>query len=364
MHKKICKALLAVGLGAVLCLNGCSDSKSKGAQSQTQAQQVTRISGKTMGTVYGVIVPGGYSKGEAELRKLSEDTFQKICDSISTFDPKAELALFNEHKSTSPFPISEYLARVIQECNHISRRIDGAMDISVGPLVNLWGFGKDKATHQSPSAEQIAEAQKLVGLDVYQVRNTPNGSLLIKKDPNVRLDLSTVGEGLGADAVASILIKEGVKDFFVNVAGANRSRGFNPKGELWRVGIEDPTNPDHNVFAVVCPRNQAMSTAGSYRNFFKDEKNGTFYSHIIDPSTGRPVDHSTVSVTVIGHSALTTDALDTGLLVLGADKALDWANKYQVPIYTIEYKDGKAVGRYSQAFEQYLKCDLKRQSLR
>ena len=103
-----------------------------------------------------------------------------------------------------------------------------------------------------------------------------------------------------------------------------------------------------------------MSTAGSYRNYFKDDKSGQFYSHIIDPSTGRPVDHKTMSVTVLGNSAFTTDALDTGLLVLGADKALDWANKYQVPIYTIEYKDGKAVGRYSKAFEPYLKCDLKR----
>lgn len=355
MKKNIFKVLIAISLSSIFFLNGCSEEKAV-----TQQAKVTRIQGKTMGTFYGVIVPGGYEKGDAELKKLCEDTFNDISKVISTFDPKAELALFNEHKSTEPYPISKYLARIIQECDYQSRRIDGAMDISVGPLVNLWGFGKDKAKHESPSDEQISETKKLVGLNSYEVRNTANSSLLIKRDPNVRLDLSTIGEGLGADSVASILMRQGVKDFFVHVAGASRSRGFNPKGELWRVGIEDPTNPDHNVFVAVCPRNLAMSTAGSYRNYFKDDKTGQFYSHIIDPSTGRPVDHKTMSVTVLGNSAFTTDALDTGLLVLGADKALDWADKHQVPIYTIEYKDGKAVGRYSKAFEPYLKCDLRR----
>lgn len=355
MKKNIFKVLIAISLSSILFLNGCSEEKAV-----TQQAKVSRIQGKTMGTFYGVIVPGGYEKGDAELKKLCEDTFNDISKVISTFDPKAELALFNEHKSTEPYPISKYLARIIQECDYQSRRIDGAMDISVGPLVNLWGFGKDKAKHESPSDEQISETKKLVGLNSYEVRNTANSSLLIKRDPNVRLDLSTIGEGLGADSVASILMRQGVKDFFVHVAGASRSRGFIPKGELWRVGIEDPTNPDHNVFVAVCPRNLAMSTAGSYRNYFKDDKTGQFYSHIIDPSTGRPVDHKTMSVTVLGNSAFTTDALDTGLLVLGADKALDWADKHQVPIYTIEYKDGKAVGRYSKAFEPYLKCDLRR----
>ena len=249
--------------------------------------------------------------------------------------------------------------RIIQECDYQSRRIDGVMDISVGPLVNLWGFGKDKSIHESPTDEEILQAKKLVGLDSYELRHTPKGAFLVKKDPNVRIDLSTVGEGMGADAVAEILSRQGVKNFFVNVAGASRSSGFNPKGQLWKIGIEDPTNPDHNVFVPVCPKGKAMSTAGSYRNYFKDDKTGHFYSHIIDPKTGRPVDHRTMSVTVIDDTATVTDALDTGLLVWGAEKALKWADKHNVAIYTIEDKDGKPVGRYSKAFAQYLKCDIK-----
>ncbi len=353
MIKKHLFSTLLLSIFVASSITACSPDNSE------KEKVVTRVQGKTMGTFYGVIVPGGYSKGSEALKNLAEGQFNYISKMISSFDPTSEIARFNEHKSTDPFPISDELGMIIQECDHQSRRIDGAMDITVGPLVNLWGFGKDKSRQTPPTQEEIDEVKKLIGFDSYRIRNTPNGTLLVKNDPNMRIDLSTVGEGLGADAVAVKLIKEGVKDFFVNVAGASRSRGYNPNGKLWKIGIEDPTKPDHSVFVAVCPLDQAMSTAGSYRNFFKDEKTGKFYSHVIDPKTGRPVDHNTVSVTVIARNALVTDALDTGLLVWGADKALAWAEKYQIPVYTIEYKDGKAVGRYSRAFEPYLKCGQK-----
>ena len=153
-----------------------------------------------------------------------------------------------------------------------------------------------------------------------------------------------------------MLDAKGIKNYFASVAGASRSAGVNSRGKPWRIGIEDPSTPDHSIFATVCPMGKAMSTAGSYRNYFKDEKNGRIYSHAIDPKTGRPVDHSTMSVTVIADTAFETDALDTGLLVWGADKALEWAEREGVAVYTIEMKDGKSVGRASSAFKPYLKC--------
>lgn len=331
---------------------GCGDKNA--AREETSV--VTKVSGKTMGTFYSITVPGGFAGGEAGLKKLAEDEFKKIIDAISTFDDEAELSKFNAFESTQPYPVSEYLADIVEECVHQSRRIDGAMDISVGPLVNLWGFGKKKTGGRIPSQEEIDEARKYVGSDKFEVRKTPHGPFLLKHDRRVKLDLATVGEGLGADAVARALDRLDVKNYMVAVAGASRSRGMNPKGEFWKVGIEDPSKPEHSVFAVVCPLDQAMSTAGSYRNFFKDEATGKVFSHAIDPVTGRPVEHSTLSVTVIDRSTFVTDALDTGLLVMGADKALEWGNRYDVAVYTIEYKDGKAVGRHTKAFDQYLKC--------
>ncbi|MDD7287069.1 MAG: FAD:protein FMN transferase, partial [Succinivibrio sp.] len=175
-------------------------------------------------------------------------------------------------------------------------------------------------------------------------------------DPNVRLDLATVGEGLGADFVAELLIKEGYQNFMVNVAGASRSYGKNAKGKVWKLGIEDPTSKQRKVYTAICALDKAVTTAGSYRNYFKDETSGKIYSHAIDPKTGYPVAHQTMSVTVISDSAFESDALDTGLLVLGADKALAWGEKNQYAIATIEYKDGKTVFRYTDKFKPYLDC--------
>ncbi|MDD7286160.1 MAG: FAD:protein FMN transferase, partial [Succinivibrio sp.] len=185
----------------------------------------TVVQGKTMGTFYQVNVVGGYKGGEDGLKALAEGAFAKITKAISTFDKDAELYKFNDFKSTEPFKISDDLSVMIQNTVYQGRRIEGATDISVGPLVNLWGFGKDKKDGNKPSQEQIEETLKLVGQDKFELLLKEDGAYLVKHDPNVRLDLATVGEGLGADFVAELLIKEGYQNFMVNVAGASRSYG-------------------------------------------------------------------------------------------------------------------------------------------
>lgn len=325
-------------------------------QQSNSMPEYIRAQGKTMGTFYMVQSDPSINVTSEDLTISCEAEFKKIVDAISTFDPKAELYRLDDIKSTEPVKISKELAAIIANCQKQSARIDYAMDITVGPLVNLWGFGKDKKLNREPDETSIANAKKLIGPDKFELYEKQGVYYLKKAYPDVRIDLATVGEGLGADAIAKMLDAKGVKNYFASVAGASRSAGVNPKGKPWRVGIEDPSTPEHNVFAAVCPMGKAMSTAGSYRNYFKDEQNGRIYSHAIDPKTGRPADHNTMSVTVIASSAFETDALDTGLLVMGADKALEWAERENVAIYTIEMKNGKPVGRYSSAFKPYLKC--------
>lgn len=320
---------------------------------------VTNIQGKTFGTFYYITVPGGYPGGEATLRSDAEFVFTKVSNAISTFDPNAELARFNAHQSTSDFVISGYLADILENVLRQSLRIDHAMDPTVGPLVNLWGFGPKGDVTESPSEEKIQETLQYVGLDKVELRHLSDGAALIKKDPRVELDLSTIGEGLAADELAALFDQKGINNYMIAVAGAIRSKGANPEGKLWRVGIEDPMSQGQKVFTAVCPQGMAISTAGSYRNFFLDSKSGTFYSHIIDPDTGRPINHRTVSVSVIARSALETDALDTGLLVKGAKAAVEWGNKTETPVYAIEINDkGEEVATYSRAFTPYLKCVL------
>ncbi len=342
-------AAIALSCVAALAVTGCNDEK-------RNEHKMTVVHGKTMGTFYTVNVTGGFKGGEEALKKLSDDTFNRICDIISTFDKNAELAKVNEYHDTKPYEISKELGKIIQETVYQGRRIDGATDISVGPLVNLWGFGKDKKKNQAPTSEEIQETLKLVGLDKFEIRTDSEKSYLVKHNENVRLDLATVGEGLGADALCRKLIELGYTDFMVSVAGASRSYGVNSKGLKWRLGVEDPTSPERKVLFPICALDKAVTTAGSYRNFFKDDKTGTVYSHAIDPKTGYPVSHHTLSVTVISDSAFESDALDTGLLVLGADKALEFGEKNNIPIATVEYENGKTVIRHTNNFKKYIDC--------
>ena len=339
-------AIICTG-GIFTLVSGCSDP----------APVPTTVSGKTMGTFYFVETSEPFAGGSEALQNLCEQEYSRISALISTFDKNAELYKLDDNKSTDPIEISDGLAKIIKGCLEQSERIDFAMDVTVGPLVNLWGFGKDKRLSKEPDEQAILQAQKLVGPDKFSLSTDDQGKNFITKAlPEVRIDLATVGEGLGADAVAEVLNAKGVKNYLSSVAGASRSAGTNPQGKPWRIGIEDPSTPDHKVFQAVCPLGMAMSTAGSYRNYFKDEQSGRIYSHAIDPKTGRPVYHATMSVTVIAPTAFETDALDTGLLVMGADRALAWAEREGVAVYTIEMKDGKAVGRYSSAFKPYLEC--------
>lgn len=350
-----------LGLSGVVT-TGCDNKPVNTADTDVITEKfdkVTKISGKTFGTFYYITIPGGYPGGEETLRSDAEFVFKKVSDAISTFDPKSELARFNALQSTEPFVISNYLANIIEESQRQGLRINGAMDITVEPLVNLWGFGPHGEIMTSPSDEEIAEAKNLVGYDKFSLRYANGVAYLEKVDPKVSLDLSTIGEGLAADELAKIFDEKGISNYMVAVAGAIRSKGANPDGKLWGVGIEDPMQ-QKGVFDKACPQDMAISTAGSYRNFFIDEKTGKFYSHIIDPKTGRPVNNRTVSVTVIAPSALVTDALDTGLLVLGGDKAIEWGDHNDVAVYTIDLdEDNKPYARHTRAFEKYLKCVVK-----
>lgn len=347
-------SFLALGLSAC----GGEKEAPKSDVLTQKFDQVTKIDGKTFGTFYYVTVPGGYPGGEETLRSDAEFIFKKVSNAISTFDKTAEIARFNDFKSTEEFIISGYLANVLEEVMLQSRRVGMAMDPTVGPLVNLWGFGPSGEISHSPSDEEIQDTLTYVGLERFGLyRASGDGAFLKKTDPRVELDLSTIGEGLAADELAALMDEKGVENYMIAVAGAIRTKGANPEGKLWHVGIEDPLSHGSKVFAVACPQSMAISTAGSYRNFFLDEDTGKFYSHIINTQTGKPIDHRTVSVSVIDRSALVTDAVDTGLLVLGAKKAVEWGEKNSVAVYAIEIdKDGKPVSTYSRAFEPYLKC--------
>ena len=324
-----------------------------GQEAAARTEPIT-AGGTGMGTFYSLKVNGDYPGGQEALARDSEEIVRRIEKEISTFDRNSELSKFNSYQGTGRFEVSRDTAIMVAETMRLGKSIGGATDITVFPLVDLWGFGPDKKPEGFvPDDASIEKAKALLGLDRLHVIMDAGRYYLQKDFPELHVDLSTVGEGYGADRFAELMDRKGVGNYLVQIAGASRSRGLSPSGRPWRIAINGPQRGEDTAMETIVPQEMAVSTAGSYRNYF--EKDGKRFSHAIDPVTGRPIDHRTVSVTVIAPTALETDALDTGLLVLGVDRALDYAEKTGLPIYCIgKDRNGEFVSRYSSAFKKYL----------
>ena len=310
------------------------------------------IHGRTMGTFYGVKVVGDFPGGQQALQTQVDSLLKHYNDEISTYDPNSSLSKFNQQQTTAPFPVSQDMADIVISAVRVGQRTQGVLDVTVGPLVNLWGFGPDKRPVKIPTDAQISAVRQRVGIQRLHVDVSADHAELRKDIPNMYVDLSTVGEGFGADKIADFLESRGVHNYLVEIAGASRSRGVNAKGEPWKLAIQKPTDELDEVQAIVKPDGRAISTSGSYRNYY--ELNGQRYSHIIDPATGKPITHRLVSATVITPTALEADGLDTALMVMGPEKAMAFAKQQHLAVYLVIKTDKGFKAEYSETFKPYL----------
>lgn len=311
------------------------------------------IEGKTMGTFYRVSLAGVDKSREAALRQQIEAQLTEDDHQMSTYKPDSVLSRFNQYLGTVPQPISAGMADAIVTSLRVGQKTAGAMDITVGPLVNLWGFGPQKQPTKTPSDEQIAAAHQEIGLQHLKVIQQGDGQYLQKDMPNMYVDLSTVGEGYATDHLARLVEGNGISNYLVSVGGAVVSRGHNPKGNPWQVAIQKPTDKDNQVQAIVDLKGMGISTSGSYRNYY--ELDGKRLSHIIDPTTGHPITHKLVSATVIASTALEADSWDTGLMVLGTQKAMALAEKEHLAVYLITKTPNGFETHMTPQFKTYLR---------
>lgn len=321
-------------LGACVLFSGC-DSATTPA---TPASTATVLDGKTMGTFWRVSVIGVDEAKAQALRAKVQAQLDADDRLLSTWKNDSALMRFNHAADTRPWPVSEAMADIVTLSLRIGAKTHGAMDITVGPLVNLWGFGPDKQPVATPDAQAIAAAKARTGLQHLQVINQSGRQFLQKDIPDLFVDLSTVGEGYAADHLARLMEQEGISRYLVSVGGALVSRGMNGEGKPWRVAIQKPTDQENAVQAIVDINGHGISTSGSYRNYY--ELDGKRISHVIDPQTGQPITHKLVSVTVIAPTALEADGWDTGLMVLGPEKAQQVVREQGLAVYMI-VKEGE-----------------------
>ncbi|WP_116131882.1 FAD:protein FMN transferase [Tropicimonas sp. IMCC34043] len=317
------------------------------------AGRVLKLSGETMGTTYhitAVDVPKRVS--EEDLSQAVDATLAAVNHAMSNWDKTSEVSLFNADASTDPIAISPELAQVIAAANKVHALSEGKFDVTLSPLIELWGFGTRKPEDPVPSDSDIAVALAHVGQGGLLVLD---GQTLAKTDPAVSVNLSAIAKGYGGDAVAKTLRDQGIERYMIEIGGDLVAAGTNEAGDPWQIGIESPDTGSHSLEMVVPVSDLGMATSGDYRNFF--EQDGVRYSHLIDPTTGRPITHRATSVTVLAENGMMADALATAMIVMGEDEGMKVAAANDLAVFFISRAEGPDeayLKHESPAFEKLL----------
>lgn len=295
-------------LASTLVWNGC-----------TPKSQYIRNNGFTQGTTYHFIYKS--PKG-TDYHKELEAELGKFDQSLSNYQPNSVISRMNQNDSTVHADI--LFETCFNKAQEISTITDGAFDITVGPLVNAWGFGFKNES--SLTKERIDSLKSLIGYQKIKLQ----GHKLYKEDSRMLIDVNAIAQGYSVDVISEWLEKKDISDYMVEIGGELRVKGVNDKGELWRIGIDKPiegsTEYDRELQTIISLNNLSVSTSGNYRKFY--EKDGVKYSHTIDPKTGYPVKHSLLSASVAAHDCMTADAFATAFMVLGLEKSIELSEKF------------------------------------
>jgi FAD:protein FMN transferase len=271
------------------------------------------IAGFTQGTTYSITY---LSQGNRNYQPEIENLLAEFDTSLSTYNKLSVITRINDNTASWA---DDYLQAVFMRAQEISKLTDGAFDITVGPLVNAWGFGFSKK--EEMNKHKIDSILLFVGYSKVWMVN----DMVLKADPRIKIDMNAIAQGYAVDVVADFLENRKVENYLVEIGGEVRTKGLNPKSEAWKIGIDKPIDnnnlPGENMQAIVHLSNKSLATSGNYRKFY--ELDGIKYSHTIDPKTGYPVNHSLLSATIIANDCMTADAFATACMVMGLEKSID-----------------------------------------
>ena len=311
--------------------------------------QRRELRGGTMGTTWSVVYADPGHIDPRSLRGSIESELEALNGALSTYLPDSEISRLNEAAETAETTLSPRFAAVLETALAISAATDGAYDVTVGPLVDLWGFGAGAGRDRVPAAAEIEAALARVG--VGRIDWDPSSAVL-RKPAGVRIDLSSIAKGYAVDRLAALLAAAGLEDFLVEIGGELRVQGERPGGGPWRLAIESPRPSAGRVIDALALTSGAVATSGDYRNYF--EVDGQRYSHLVDPRSGYPVAHELVSVTVVHEDCMQADAWATALIVLGREAAMATARREGLAAYFVSRDGDQLTVDYTDSFAGYL----------
>ena len=274
------------------------------------------LEGFTQGTSYHIAYN---SPDSIDYHPQIKEFFEEIDYSMSVYNPGSIISAIN--RSEDGVEADDYFIAVFKRAREISAMTQGAFDITVGPLVNAWGFGFTERENITPML--IDSLRNLVGWEKVRLENRT----VVKDHRGVMLDMNAIAKGYTVDVVADFFESEGVSDYMIEVGGEIRLKGMNRNDQLWRIGVDkpvdDPAAVSRELQEVLHLTGAAMATSGNYRRFYVE--GGQRFAHTIDPSTGYPVEHNLLSATVIAPTAMDADAFATAFMVMGLEKSMELA---------------------------------------
>jgi thiamine biosynthesis lipoprotein len=319
---------LALLLAACCCVLGACGG---GGGSATPAVQHV-LEGSAFGTYYRIKWWGG--PGPDQIEPVLAQEIARGNELFNTWSPDSVVSRFNAHGSTEPFAVPSEFARVLDLALTIGRQCGGAYDPTIAPLLAVRGFGPMKSDDEAPSEEVLDSARRLVGLDRVEIVRTDDGrDLVVKAEPGVALELSSIAKGTIVDWISRALVREGARDHLVDIGGELYASGTKADGSSWTIGVERPVasgsaapTPEERTAVSVLPlRDGAIATSGSYRNFVAAGQR----HHILDPRTGENATHPYASVSVLAATCELADALATALMVTGFEDGLRLLEHHQ-----------------------------------
>ena len=322
---------------AITLVSGCESSNSE-----------IIYSGLVMGTTYEVKIISS-KRIIPDMKKLIDAKLQSINKIFTTYDKSSELMILNESPINVPQIVSSDMINVLVIAQDVFMKTNGSFDPTVASLVNLWGFGPQLSVQKIPNDQAIVGLLNLIGLDKLLIDRERN---LVTRLADIKIDLSAIAKGYAVDCVARLLDSYKIENYLIEVGGELRMKGNNVNGTKWIIAIERPDFIQTGVQEVIQITDSGLATSGDYRNYF--EKDGSRYSHMIDPRSGYPIKHNLVSATVIAKSTTEADAFSTAMMVLGPQQAIKIAKENNISVYLI-IKNGKNFDAiFSEEFNQYL----------
>lgn len=357
MFKRYLDITSFIAVLLIFSVSGCS---------RVENNPYFELQGYTMGTRYHIKLLNT-DNDSTKLKNMQADV-DAILDTInrkmSTWIKDSELSRFNDSPVGHWYQVSNETFEVIEAGLEVYRQSAGRFDITVGPLVSLWGFNSNTIKHQLPEEKSIQATLKNIGSNFLELDKQQKR---LKKLKPVAVDLSAIAKGYAVDRLADYLLKKGYKHFLVEIGGEVKANGFrqtnpgksgNQQCNKWRIAIETPLTGKRQVYEVIAIGNEAVATSGDYRNYF--EKNGKRYSHTIDPLSGYPITHKLASVTIIHESTMIADALATAILVMGSNEGIQFADKNGIAAFLIVKSANGFKHVYSSAYQardRTIQCD-------